>query len=41
LILTAIVVSESTMAVALALVIAIKRAYGTVEADELTAKDRE
>lgn len=41
LILTAIVVSVSTMAVALALVIAIKRAYGTVEADELNAKDRE
>jgi multicomponent Na+:H+ antiporter subunit C len=41
LILTAIVVSVSTMAVALALVIAIKRAYGTVEADELSAKDRE
>ena len=41
LILTAIVVSVSTMAVALALVIAIKRAYGTVEADELSTKDRE
>ena len=35
LILTAIVVSVSTTAVALALVIAIKREYGTVEADEL------
>jgi multicomponent Na+:H+ antiporter subunit C len=35
LILTAIVVSVSTTAVALALVIAIKRGYGTVEADEL------
>lgn len=35
LILTAIVVSVSTTAVALALVIAIKKAYGTVEADEL------
>lgn len=41
LILTAIVVSVSTMAVALALAIAIKRTYGTVEADELSAKDRE
>jgi len=35
LILTAIVVSVSTTAVALALVIAIKKGYGTVEADEL------
>ena len=35
LILTAIVVSVSTTAVALALVIAIKKAYGTIEADEL------
>ncbi len=35
LILTAIVVSVSTMAVALALVIAISRAYGTVETDKL------
>lgn len=35
LILTAIVVSVSTMAVALAIVIRIKRAYGSIEADEL------
>jgi multicomponent Na+:H+ antiporter subunit C len=35
LILTAIVVSVSTMAVALALIISIKRTFGTVEADEL------
>ncbi len=41
LILTAIVVSVSTMAVALALVIEVQRAYGTVEADELAALDAE
>lgn len=35
LVLTAIVVSVSTMAVALAIVINIKRAYGTVEEDEM------
>lgn len=35
LILTAIVVSVSTTAVALALVLAIKRTYGTIESDEL------
>ena len=35
LILTAIVVSVSTMAVALALVVCIKREFGTIEADEL------
>jgi multicomponent Na+:H+ antiporter subunit C len=35
LILTAIVVSVSTMAVALAIVINIKRAYDTIEADEI------
>lgn len=39
LILTAIVVSVSTMAVALALVVAIRKAYGTVEADELGEYD--
>lgn len=35
LILTAIVVSVSTMAVALAIVVNIKREFGTIEADEL------
>ncbi|MDC3379314.1 cation:proton antiporter subunit C [Planctomycetota bacterium] len=35
LILTAIVVSVSTMAVALAIVVNIKRAYGTIESDEI------
>jgi multicomponent Na+:H+ antiporter subunit C len=35
LVLTAIVVSVSTMAVALAILINIKRAYGTVEEDEM------
>jgi multicomponent Na+:H+ antiporter subunit C len=39
LILTAIVVSVSTMAVALALVVTIKRAYGTIEADKLEEKE--
>ncbi len=37
LILTAIVVSVSTMAVALALIVNIKRAYGTIEEDEIRA----
>jgi multicomponent Na+:H+ antiporter subunit C len=37
LILTAIVVSVSVLAVALALIINIKRAYGTIEADEIEA----
>ena len=37
LILTAIVVSVSTMAVALALIVSIKRAYGTIEEDEIRA----
>lgn len=41
LILTAIVVSVSTMAVALALVVNIKRAFGTIEADELLPLERE
>ena len=41
LILTAIVVAVSTMAVALALVIAIQRAYGSVEADDVERKDDE
>ncbi len=39
LILTAIVVSVSTLAVGLALAVAIRRAYGTVEEDELAALD--
>ena len=39
LILTAIVVSVSTLAVGLALAIAIKREYGTVEEDEIHARD--
>ena len=39
LILTAIVVSVSTMAVALAIVVNIQRAYGTIETDELAALD--
>jgi multicomponent Na+:H+ antiporter subunit C len=37
LILTAIVVSVSPMAVALALIVNIKRAYGTIEEDEIRA----
>ena len=41
LILTAIVVSVSTMAVALALVVNIKRTYGTIEADEIEAAEEE
>jgi multicomponent Na+:H+ antiporter subunit C len=40
LILTAIVVSVSTMAVALAILVNIKRAYGSIEADELLAQER-
>jgi multicomponent Na+:H+ antiporter subunit C len=40
LILTAIVVAVSTMAVALALVIAIKHAYGTIESNELDDGDK-
>ena len=39
LILTAIVVSVSVLAVALALIINIKRTYGTIEADEIEAMD--
>jgi multicomponent Na+:H+ antiporter subunit C len=39
LILTAIVVSVSTLAVALAIIVNIKRAYGTVEEDEILALD--
>ena len=35
LILTAIVVSVSTLAVALAIIVCIKRAYGTIEEDEI------
>lgn len=41
LILTAIVVGVSTTAVALALVVRIKEAYGTIEGDEVTAMDNE
>jgi multicomponent Na+:H+ antiporter subunit C len=41
LILTAIVVSVSTLAVGLALTVAIRRAYGTVEDDEIHERDRE
>jgi len=40
LILTAIVVSVSTMAVALAIVVNIKRAFGTIESDELYEIER-
>ena len=40
LILTAIVVSVSTLAVGLALTVAIKRAYGSVDEDEIDAQDR-
>lgn len=39
LILTAIVVSVSVLAVALALIINIKRSYGTIEADEIERMD--
>lgn len=41
LILTAIVVSVSTLAVGIALTVAIKRAYGTEEEDEIEQADRE
>lgn len=41
LILTAIVVSVSVLAVALALIINIKRAYGTIEADQIELMDQE
>ena len=41
LILTAIVVGISTTALALALVIRIKNAYGTIEEDEIQAMDEE
>ncbi len=41
LILTAIVVSVSTTAVALAVVVSIKRAYGTVEMPDIENADRE
>ncbi len=41
LILTAIVVSVSTTAVALALIVNIKRAYRTIEADEIDRMDSE
>ncbi|MFQ5654637.1 MAG: cation:proton antiporter subunit C [Planctomycetota bacterium] len=41
LILTAIVVALSTMAVALAIVINIQRAYGTIEADELDIENED
>ena len=40
LILTAIVVSVSTLAVALAIIVNIKDVYGTVEADEVESADR-
>ena len=41
LILTAIVVSVSTMAVALAVIVNIKRSYRTIEADEIDRVDQE
>ena len=41
LILTAIVVSVSTMAVALAIIVNIKRSYRTIEADEIDRADQE
>jgi multicomponent Na+:H+ antiporter subunit C len=41
LILTAIVVGVSTTAVALALVVRMKEAYGTIEGDEINAMDNE
>ena len=41
LILTAIVVSVSTMAVALAILVGIKHRYGTLEADEILALESE
>jgi len=41
LILTAIVVGVATLALGLALVVRIREAYGTIEEDEILAKDRE
>ena len=41
LILTAIVVSVSTMAVALSLVVRIKKTYGTIDAEEIKRLDEE
>lgn len=41
LILTGIVVSVSTLAVALAIIVCIQRAYGTVEMDEIEKADAE
>jgi multicomponent Na+:H+ antiporter subunit C len=41
LMLTAIVVGVATTAVGLALAVRVKEAYGTVEEDEITARDRE
>ena len=41
LILTAIVVGVATTALALALVVRIREAYGTIEEDEILAQDRE
>jgi len=41
LILTAIVVSVSTLAVALAIIVNVKRRYGTIEEDEIRRLDRE
>lgn len=41
LILTAIVVSVSTLAVALALIVNIKRSYGSIEEDDFLRSDRE
>lgn len=41
LILTAIVVSVATTAVALALIVRIRAAYGTIEEDEILAQERE
>lgn len=41
LILTGIVVSVSTLAVALAIIVCIRRAYGTIEADEIEEADHD
>ncbi len=41
LILTAIVVSVATTAVALAIIVRVKEAYGTIEEDEILLKDAE
>ncbi len=41
LILTAIVVAVATSAVALAIIVRIKEAYGTVEEDEILRQDAE